>query len=84
MKKIIFILILWLTYGFTGVGDKSVRGTFSTQGAVAHNTVLIDREIVPVSRSKKSELLEQIFFASLERIFIEKKIYRHIEDCNHR
>ncbi len=30
---------------------------------------------------KKSELLEQIFFALLERIFIEKKIYRDIEEC---
>ncbi len=30
---------------------------------------------------KKSELLEQLFFSSLEKIFIEKRIYRSIEKC---
>ena len=30
---------------------------------------------------KKSELLEQLFFSSLEKIFIEKRIYRNIEKC---
>lgn len=30
---------------------------------------------------EKSVLSEKIFFASLERIFIENKIYRHIEKC---
>jgi len=30
---------------------------------------------------KKSELLEQLFFSSLEKIFIEKHIYRNIEKC---
>ncbi len=29
----------------------------------------------------KAELLEQLHFSSLEKIFIEKKIYRDIEDC---
>lgn len=30
---------------------------------------------------RKSELLEQILYASLERIFIENRIYRKIEEC---
>jgi topoisomerase-4 subunit A len=30
---------------------------------------------------KKSELLERILFSSLEKIFIEKRIYRNIEEC---
>ncbi len=30
---------------------------------------------------KKAELLEKIFFSSLEKIFIEKRIYRQIEEC---
>ncbi len=30
---------------------------------------------------KKGELLEKIFFSSLEKIFIEKRIYRQIEEC---
>ena len=30
---------------------------------------------------KKSQLAEKLHFASLEKIFIEKKIYRKIEDC---
>ncbi|XOV94748.1 MAG: DNA gyrase/topoisomerase IV subunit A [Bacteroidota bacterium] len=30
---------------------------------------------------KKSELLEKILFSSLERIFIENRIYRDIEEC---
>ena len=31
--------------------------------------------------NQKSELLEQLHFSSLEKIFIEKKIYRDIENC---
>ncbi|MEK6614497.1 MAG: DNA gyrase/topoisomerase IV subunit A [Bacteroidota bacterium] len=30
---------------------------------------------------QKAELLEQLHFSSLEKIFIEKRIYRDIEDC---
>jgi len=30
---------------------------------------------------KKAELMEKILFSSLEKIFIEKRIYRNIEDC---
>ena len=30
---------------------------------------------------RKSELLEQLLFSSLEKIFIEKRIYRDIEEC---
>lgn len=30
---------------------------------------------------KKAALLEQLHFSSLEKIFIEKRIYRNIEDC---
>jgi topoisomerase IV subunit A len=30
---------------------------------------------------EKNELLEQLLFASLEKIFIEKRIYRKIEEC---
>lgn len=30
---------------------------------------------------KKGELMEKILFSSLEKIFIEKRIYRDIEDC---
>lgn len=30
---------------------------------------------------RKDELLEQLHFASLEKIFIEKRIYRRIEEC---
>ncbi|MCD4691446.1 MAG: DNA gyrase/topoisomerase IV subunit A, partial [Calditrichales bacterium] len=42
------------------------------------NTVrLLKREL----EIKKSELLEKLFFSSLEKIFIEKRIYRDIEEC---
>ncbi|MCG8307688.1 MAG: DNA gyrase/topoisomerase IV subunit A [Cytophagales bacterium] len=30
---------------------------------------------------KRAELLEKILFSSLEKIFIENRIYRHIEEC---
>ena len=30
---------------------------------------------------RKGELLEKLHFASLEKIFIEKRIYRRIEEC---
>jgi topoisomerase IV subunit A len=30
---------------------------------------------------KRDELMEKILFSSLEKIFIEKRIYRNIEDC---
>lgn len=42
------------------------------------NTVrLLKREL----EIKKSELSEKLFFSSLEKIFIEKRIYRDIEEC---
>ena len=30
---------------------------------------------------KKDELSEKLFFSSLEKIFIEERIYRDIEEC---
>ncbi len=44
----------------------------------ANNTVeLLKREL----EIEKNELLEQLLFSSLEKIFIEKRIYREIEEC---
>ena len=43
-----------------------------------HQTVdLLNREL----EIKKGELLEKILFSSLEKIFIENRIYRDIEEC---
>ncbi|MCX6233250.1 MAG: DNA gyrase/topoisomerase IV subunit A [Bacteroidetes bacterium] len=42
------------------------------------NTVEILRRELEI---RKEELLEQLFFAGLEKIFIEKRIYRDIENC---
>jgi len=43
-----------------------------------NNTVaLLKREL----EIRRSELIEQLLFASLEKIFIEKRIYRKIEEC---
>jgi topoisomerase-4 subunit A len=43
-----------------------------------HNTVeLLRREL----EIRKNELLEKILFSSLEKIFIENRIYRKIEEC---
>ncbi len=55
---------------FVGVDTLLKNSTYRTKD-------LLNKEL----DIKKSELLEQLFFASLERIFIEKKIYRDIEDC---
>lgn len=42
------------------------------------NTVELLRKELQI---RKDELLEQLHFASLEKIFIEKRIYRRIEEC---
>lgn len=42
-----------------------------------HTLELLKREL----EIEKHELLEQLFFSSLERLFIEKRIYRKIENC---
>lgn len=44
----------------------------------ADNTVRLLKAELDI---KQAELLEQILYASLERIFIENKIYRKIEEC---
>ncbi|HSW66967.1 MAG TPA: DNA gyrase/topoisomerase IV subunit A [Bacteroidales bacterium] len=43
-----------------------------------HNTVYLLRKELEI---RKMELLESLHFASLEKIFIEKRIYRKIEEC---
>lgn len=42
-----------------------------------HTKELLRREL----EIRKGELLEKLHFASLEKIFIEKRIYRDIEEC---
>lgn len=42
------------------------------------NTVSLLKQELSI---KKAELLEQLFYSSLEKIFIEKRIYRNIEKC---
>ncbi len=44
----------------------------------AQNTVRLLKKELEI---KKHELLEQLMFSSLEKIFIEKRIYRNIEKC---
>ena len=44
----------------------------------ADNTVELLRKELEI---KQAELMEQLLYASLERIFIENKIYRQIEEC---
>lgn len=55
---------------FTAVEDILKKNT--------HQTVQLLTQELSI---RKSELQEQWHFASLERIFIEKRIYRDIEDC---
>jgi topoisomerase IV subunit A len=55
---------------FTGVSDILRRSTFRTRD-------LLELEL----RIQLSELEEQWHFSSLEKIFIEKRIYRDIEEC---
>jgi len=43
-----------------------------------HNTVELLRQELEI---KKADLLERILYASLEKIFIENRIYRKIEEC---
>ncbi|PID95154.1 MAG: DNA topoisomerase IV [Bacteroidetes bacterium] len=43
----------------------------------AHTVALLKQELM----IRKKELLEQILFSSLVKIFIENRIYRHIEKC---
>ncbi len=45
--------------------------------SVQNSVELLKREL----EIKKHELLEQHMFSSLEKIFIEKRIYRNIEEC---
>jgi topoisomerase-4 subunit A len=45
--------------------------------SVEHTRTLLNREL----EIKKGELEEQWHFSSLEKIFIEKRIYRDIEEC---
>ncbi len=55
---------------FLGVNDILKRSTFMTQD-------LLKREL----EIKRGELEEAWHFSSLEKIFIEKRIYRDIEEC---
>jgi topoisomerase IV subunit A len=43
----------------------------------AQTTELLNREL----QIRREELMEKILFSSLEKIFIEKRIYRNIEEC---
>ncbi|MCZ8215038.1 MAG: DNA gyrase/topoisomerase IV subunit A, partial [Cyclobacteriaceae bacterium] len=43
-----------------------------------HQTVQLLKQELQIRRD---ELMEKILFSSLEKIFIEKRIYRNIEDC---
>ncbi len=55
---------------FVGVSEILATNTLRTR-----NILFKEQEI------RKSELLEKILFSSLEKIFIEKRIYRKIETC---
>ncbi len=55
---------------FIGVGEMLKIATDRTLG-------LLQKEL----EIKKGHLLEQLHFSSLEKIFIEKRIYRNIEEC---
>jgi topoisomerase-4 subunit A len=55
---------------FLSVNEMLKISTFQT-------VELLKREL----EIRKAELLEKILFSSLERIFIEKRIYRDIEEC---
>ncbi len=46
-----------------------------------HNTTKTKNLLNKELEIEKAELLEKILFASLEKIFIENRIYRTIEDC---
>ena len=61
------------------VDDKPQFLTISEilQQSVAQTVDLLKREL----EIKKSELMEKILFNSLEKIFIENRIYRDIEEC---
>lgn len=55
---------------FKSVNELLKHSAFRTKG-------LLEREL----EIKRDEISEKIFFASLEQIFIENKIYRSIEKC---
>ena len=55
---------------FMGVDEILKISTYQTRD-------LLKKELI----IKKNELLEKILFYSLEKIFIENKIYRNIEEC---
>jgi topoisomerase-4 subunit A len=61
------------------IGDKPVF--LSVNEILAYNTkqtkFLLKREL----EIRKEELLEKLLFSSLEKIFIENRIYRDIEEC---
>ncbi|MCB0596197.1 MAG: DNA gyrase/topoisomerase IV subunit A [Lewinellaceae bacterium] len=61
------------------IGDKpyflSVADLLET--STEHTKELLRQEL----EIRKAELLEKLHFASLEKIFIEKRIYRDIEEC---
>jgi len=61
------------------VGDKpmSWKWTKSWRLIPRIRAVLLKREL----EIRKGELMEKILFSSLEKIFIEKRIYRLIEEC---
>jgi len=46
-----------------------------------YNTELTVRLLKQELEIRRGELMEKILFSSLEKIFIEKRIYRHIEEC---
>ncbi len=61
------------------IDDKPVFLTVSEllRHAVDHTRQLLEQEL----KIREHELLEKWHFASLEKIFIEKRIYREIEEC---
>lgn len=55
---------------FLGISELVVKSALRTKD-------ILRREL----ELRKSQLLEKIFFGTLEQIFIEKRIYRDIEEC---
>ncbi|HMQ01280.1 MAG TPA: DNA gyrase/topoisomerase IV subunit A, partial [Cyclobacteriaceae bacterium] len=53
----------------------------SVNEILKYNTVQTQELLRQELEIKKHELMEKILFSSLEKIFIEKRIYRNIEEC---
>ena len=59
-------------------GKPSFTGVKEILKVSTENTLALIKKELEI---KKAELLEQLHFSSLEKIFIQKRIYRDIEEC---